>query len=109
NDTKYLLISLISLSEYLNIDDNGEFGDTSAIDSDALKVGLLIDLDAMREHRNSRETEFEINYIQWIQRRSIKLPDYIQDFIPVGRKIDDRKSTGLFFSALNDFLNDTFQ
>lgn len=109
DEKHYLLISLISLSEYINIDEHGEFRDTSAIDSEALKVGVLIDLDEMEKHHLSKTNDFEPNYIRWIQRRSGKLPDYIQEFIPVGKKIDDRKSTKDFFSALNDFLTSTFE
>lgn len=109
NNTHYLLISLISLSAYMSIDENSEFGDTSAIDSDALKVGVLINLSEMENHKKSKEVNFEPNYIRWIQRRSTKLPDYIQEFIPVGKKIDDKKSTNSFFSALNNFLKTTFE
>ncbi|MFA9499195.1 nucleoid-associated protein [Mannheimia sp. E30BD] len=44
NDTDYLLISLISLNKYINIDAQGEFSNVSVIDNDALKVGIKINL-----------------------------------------------------------------
>src|SRR5690606_32610531 len=106
---RYLLISLISLSDYQNIDDKGQFTDTGAIDAEALKVGLQVNLDELLSHHLSRETTYEPQYVRWIQRRAANLPDYIQEFVPVGKKIDDRISTKEFLSALTDYLSSTFE
>lgn len=102
----YLLISLISLNKYININAQGEFSDTSVIDNDALKVGLKINLTEMKGHYNaSNASQYTgTNYIQWIQRGSSKLPDYIQDFIPVGMKIDNTKTTLSLLKNVEKYL-----
>lgn len=105
NDTDYLLITLISLNPYLHINQKGELLDAAVIDKDALKVGVRIDLQAMQAHFSSPcVSDIQDPYIRWIERRGKKLPDYVQDFIPVGHRIDDKKSTGALLSAVNSFL-----
>lgn len=103
DNVDYLLVSLISLNKYINIDAQGEFSDTSVIDNDALKVGIKINLTEMAAHYVMPNGEQpKTYYIQWIQRGSTKLPKYIQDFIPVGERIDNSKST---YSTLKEVKN----
>ncbi len=108
NDIDYLLISLISLNKYINID-NGEFSDVDAIDNDALKVGIKVNLTAMKSHYDDPNNEPQNSYIQWIQRGSKKLPDYIQEFIPVSQKIDNTKATKNFIKYLQSYTEQTFE
>ena len=103
NGIDYLLITVISLSPYQRIDDQGELLEAAVIDKDALKVGVRIDLQAMQMHYSAQSDDDEL-YIRWIERRGKRLPNYIQEFIPVGRRIDDKKSTNDLLSAVNSFL-----
>lgn len=110
NDSDYLSISLISLNKYINIDTQGEFSDTSVIDNDALKVGIKINLTKMAEHYvlpNSEQPED--SYIQWIQRGRTKLPDYIQNFIPVGERIDNSKATSALLKNIKNYTASVFE
>jgi hypothetical protein len=107
HDTNYLLISLISLNDYLNINEDGELTDTSAIDQDAIKVGLRVDLDAMKAHFEQGK-DAVTPYVRWIERRSARLPEYIQDFIPVGSKINDTKATTELIREFDRYLQETF-
>lgn len=108
-EADYLLISLISLNKYINIDAQGEFSDTSVIDNDALKVGIKINLTKMAAHyAMPNDEEPEVCYIQWIQRGSTKLPDYIQDFIPVGERIDNGKTTSALLKNIKNYVATTF-
>ena len=107
HDTNYLLISLISLNDYLNINEDGELTDTSAIDQDAIKVGLRVDLDAMKVHFEQGK-DAVTPYVRWIERRSARLPEYIQDFIPVNRTINDKQATTELIKTLNRYLQETF-
>lgn len=50
----------------------------------------------------------EVCYIQWIQRGSSKLPDYIQDFIPVGERIDNSKTTTALLKNIKNYVATTF-
>lgn len=109
DDEDYLLISLISLNEYININAQGEFSDTSVIDNDALKVGIKINLTQMAKHYNMPHNEQpDTDYIQWIQRSKVKLPEYIQDFIPVGEKIDNGKTTSSLLKCLMKYTQSVF-
>lgn len=108
-EVDYLLISLISLNKYINIDAQGEFSDTSVIDNDALKVGIKINLTEMAAHyAMPNDEQPEVCYIQWIQRGSSKLPDYIQDFIPVGERIDNSKTTTALLKNIKNYVATTF-
>lgn len=110
DNVDYLLVSLISLNKYINIDAQGEFSDTSVIDNDALKVGIKINLTAMATHyAMSNNQQPEDCYIQWIQRGSAKLPDYIQNFIPVGEKIDNGKSTLSTLKSIKNYTASVFE
>ena len=107
NGREYLLITLISLNDYLNINEKGELTDIAVIDKDALKVGVRVDLRAMREHRRHAARPFDGQpYVRWIERRGRRLPDYMQDYIPVGVRIDDRKSTKDLVIALDRYLDE---
>lgn len=106
NGREYLLITLISLNDYLNINEKGELTDIAVIDKDALKVGVRVDLQAMRDHRHSTQPYEGQPYVRWIERRNRRLPDYIQDYIPVGSRIDDRKSTRELVAALDRYLEE---
>lgn len=110
DEVDYLLISLISLNKYINIDTQGEFSNTSVIDNDALKVGIKINLTQMAAHHSMSNDEQPDNYyIQWIQHGNAKLPEYIQEFIPVGEKIDNGKSTSSLLKNVKKYISDTFQ
>lgn len=109
DDTDYLLVSLISLNKYINIDAQGEFSDTSVIDNDALKIGIKINLTEMATHyAMPNNQQPEDCYIQWIQRGSAKLPEYIQDFIPVGEKIDNGKTTTALLKNIKNYVATAF-
>ncbi|HDR0626473.1 TPA: nucleoid-associated protein [Pasteurella multocida] len=107
-DKEYLLLSLISLNQSINID-NGEFIDTTMIDKDALKVGIRIDLKAMKYHFEHQTEAVDEPYIQWIERKKNKLPDYIQNFVPVSEKINDKVATTQFIEAFKSFSEQTFE
>jgi len=51
----------------------------------------------------------EIYYIQWIQRGKSKLPDYIQDFIPVGERIDNGKTTSALLRTIKNYTASVFK
>lgn len=106
NGREYLLITLISLNDYLNINEKGELTDIAVIDKDALKVGVRVDLQAMRDHCHTIQSDEVQPYVRWIERRNRRLPDYIQDYIPVGSRIDDRKSTKELVAALDRYLDE---
>ncbi|KGQ63152.1 nucleoid-associated protein [Gallibacterium anatis] len=109
-DNDYLLISLISLNKYINIDEQGEFSDTSVIDNEALKVGIKINLTEMSAHyAMTNDEQPETYYIQWIQRGHAKLPDYIQDFIPVGERIDNSRSTTATLKSVKNYIATVFE
>ena len=107
-DKEYLLLSLVSLNQSINID-KGEFVDTTMIDKDALKVGIRIDLKAMKYHFNHQTEAIAEPYIQWIERKKNKLPDYIQNFIPVSERINDKVATTQFINAFKRFSEQTFE
>ena len=107
NGREYLLLTLISLNSYLNINEQGELSDIAVIDNDALKVGVRVDLQAMKEHYHATPSFEAQPYVRWIERRNSRLPDYIQDYIPVGTKIDDRKSARELMVALDRYLDET--
>jgi nucleoid-associated protein len=108
SNTDYLLLSLISLNKYININTNGEFSNTSVIDNDALKVGLKINLVQMALHHANPNDPPQDNYIQWIQRGSSKLPEYIQEFVPVSEQIDNGKTTNLLLQSVMNYTESTF-
>lgn len=106
-DKEYLLLSLVSLNQSINID-KGEFVDTTIIDKDALKVGIRIDLKAMKYHFENQTEAVAEPYIQWIERKKNELPEYIQNFIPVSEKANDEATTQ-FINAFNLFSEQTFE
>lgn len=108
-DVDYLLISSISLNKYININEKGEFSNTDAIDNEALKVGLKIDLTAMTKHHNNQGETPADSYVKWVQRSKSGLPDYIQDFIPVSQRIDDSKATKSFLTYFQEYAETVFE
>ena len=79
------------------------------IDKDALKVGIRIDLKAMKYHFDHQTEAIAEPYIQWIERKKNKLPDYIQNFIPVSERINDKVATTQFINAFKRFSEQTFE
>ncbi|WP_037586148.1 nucleoid-associated protein [Stenoxybacter acetivorans] len=109
NGRDYLLLSLISLSVHRSINgETGEFINTNVLDYDAVKVGLSVDLRAMREHYENPNNYQGSSYVRWIERRNRKLPDYVQGFIPVAQHIDDKKSTEDVIKKTSKFIDETF-
>ncbi|AIZ78450.1 nucleoid-associated protein [Actinobacillus equuli] len=110
DEVDYLLISLISLNKYINIDSQGEFSDTNVIDNDALKIGIKINLTQMAAHYAMPNGDQPDNYyIQWIQRGNSKLPEYIQEFIPVGEKIDNGRTTSSLLKNVKNYTSEVFK
>lgn len=107
---QYLYIALLSLKDTITIDENtGQIIDTTNIDTSALKVACKINLDGMLHHFNNQGNhEFEPNnYISWIQKGHEKIAEYIQNFIPVGIRIDDKSATTKVMNSLIDFLKNS--
>ena len=49
-------------------------------------------------------------YVRWIEGRhaGLRLPNYIQDFIPVSSRIDDKKATTELICEFDRYLQETF-
>ncbi|MFA9499196.1 nucleoid-associated protein [Mannheimia sp. E30BD] len=62
----------------------------------------------MAKHYTTPNHENETYYIQWIQRGSTRLPSYIQDFIPVGMKIDNGISTSSLLKNIKNYTASVF-
>lgn len=107
DDEEFLLINILSLSEYQGID-NGVFTDQKSIDSKAFRIGILVNLTEMKEHFITANSSEDIpTYIKWISKSSTDNPTkYIQDFIPVANNINDRKSTNDLYSTLHNFIDE---
>lgn len=104
---QFLYIALLSLTDNITInEDTGEIIDTTTIDTSALKVACKINLDDMKHHfKNENNHDFEPNnYISWIQKGHDKIAEYIQNFIPVGIRIDDKSATTKIMNSLVSFL-----
>lgn len=108
NGNDYLYFALLSLADTITIDENtGNILDTTLIDGKALKVACKVNLTQMNLHATSYTDEnFEpVNYISWVQRGSgEKIVEYIQNYIPVMYRIDDRNATTKLMKTLTAFL-----
>lgn len=106
NGVQYLMFTLISLSNYLNIDEHGRIVDVTALDAKAIKVGVRINIVQLKNHyENQGNTSFEVgNYVHWIKRKNVDLPDYIQDFLPVSQAVDDGASTKKFKQHFDSYI-----
>lgn len=107
----YLYIALLSLKDNITIEEStGEILDTTSIDTSALKVACKIDLDSMKLHQsNITDDNYQpLNYISWVQKgKTEKIQEYIQDFIPVMVRIDDKTATSKLMRSLTSFLKDS--
>lgn len=108
NNMEYLYIALLSLTDSITIEEStGNILDTTLIDAKALKVACRINLTEMKEHAtNFTDINFQpSNYISWIQKGSSeKIVEYIQDFIPVMVRIDDKSATTKLMKVLTAYL-----
>ncbi|MBS7819034.1 nucleoid-associated protein [Wohlfahrtiimonas chitiniclastica] len=104
---EFLLINILSLSEYQGID-NGVFTDQMSIDNKSFRIGILINLTEMKSHFTMTDTTTEIpSYIKWISKSSTENPTkYIQEFIPVANNINDQKSTNDLYTTINNFIDE---
>lgn len=106
NDVSYLYMALLSLEDTITIDEKtGDIIDTSSINKKALKVAFKINLDKMKLHSAGGIGFKPENYVSWIQKGSDKIPEYIQDYIPVKYRIDDKKATSKLIRKLGEFLS----
>ncbi|HEY4543453.1 MAG TPA: nucleoid-associated protein [Tissierellaceae bacterium] len=105
----FLLINILSLSEYQGID-NGVFTSQMSIDSKAFRIGILVNLTEMKAHFTATNSTKDIpTYIKWISKSSTSNPTkYIQDFIPVADIIDDKKFTSDLFKTIHEFIEKEF-
>lgn len=107
NGNDYLYFALLSLADTITIDETtGNILDTTLIDGNALKVACKVNLTQMKIHANSTDPNFQpSNYISWVQRGSgEKIVEYIQNYIPVKYRIDDRNATTKLMKTLTVFL-----
>lgn len=96
NGINYLYIALLSLKDNITINENtGEILDIRHIDAGALKVACKINLDSLNKHKENNADEVSTNnYVSWIQKgKAQKIHEYIQDFLPVLVRIDDKSAT----------------
>lgn len=106
NDIDYLYMALLSLEDTITIDEiTGDIIDTSSINKKALKVAFKINLNKMRSHAIGGTSFKAENYVSWIQKGNEKIPEYIQDYIPVKYRIDDKKATTKLVKTLGAFLS----
>ncbi len=107
-DVEYLDIALLSLTDAITInEDTGEIIDTNHIDASNLKIACRINITKFQEHRykDSDSTYQAENYIQWIQKgASSKIPEYIQDFLPIRIRLDDTVATTKLMKSLINYL-----
>jgi nucleoid-associated protein len=105
-NVNYLYMALLSLEDTITIDEKtGDIIDTSSINKKALKVAFKINLDKMKQHASGGTSFKPENYVSWIQKGSDKIPEYIQDYIPVKYRIDDKKATSKLIKKLGEFLS----
>lgn len=108
NNQSFLYIALLSLTDSITIEEStGNILDTTLIDAKALKVACKINLSEMEKHALNLDNEaFEpSNYISWIQKGSTeKIVEYIQNFIPVKIRIDDKSATAKLMKVLTLYL-----
>lgn len=106
NDVEYLYMALLSLEDTITINEKtGDIIDTSSINKKALKVAFKINLNKMKLHASGGTGFKPENYVSWIQKGSEKIPEYVQDYIPVKYRIDDKKATSKLVSKLGDYLS----
>ncbi len=104
--TNYLYMALLSLEDTITINEKtGDIIDTSSINKKALKVALKINLNKMKMHAQGGANFKAENYVSWIQKGSDKIPEYIQDYLPVKYRIDDKKATSKLIKKLGEFLS----
>ena len=107
NGISYLYIALLSLKDNITInEDTGEILDIKHIDSGALKVACKINLDSLNKHKiNNTDDTVTNNYVSWIQKgKAQKIHEYIQDFLPVLVRIDDKSATTKAIVTLERYL-----
>ena len=107
-DVEYLDIALLSLTDAITIDEQtGEIIDTDHIDASNLKIACRINITKLKEHRyKSTDSTYQAeNYIAWIQKgTSSKIPEYIQDFLPIRVRLDDTVATTKLMKSLINYL-----
>ena len=108
---QYLYIALLSLTDAITINENtGEILDTNHINASALKVACKINITQIEEHKHrcSDEDYKAKNYVAWIQKgTSNKIAEYIQNFLPVMFRIDDKSATTKLMKALIQYLEES--
>lgn len=107
NGVNYLYIALLSLKDNITInEETGEILDIKHIDAEALKVACKINLDALSRHKeSSADNTVTNNYVSWIQKgKAQKIHEYIQDFLPVLVRIDDKSATTKAIVTLEKYL-----
>lgn len=107
NGIDYLYLALLSLTDSITInEDTGDILDTTLIDAKSLKVACKINLTAMQNHAESiDDPDFEpINYVAWIQRGKVKIVEYIQNYLPIMFRIDDKSATTKLMRTVHDYL-----
>ncbi|NRD69510.1 nucleoid-associated protein [Psychrobacter okhotskensis] len=107
NGINYLYIALLSLKDNITINENtGEILDIKHIDAGALKVACRINLDSLNKHKeNNLDDNATNNYVSWIQKgKALKIHEYIQDFLPVLVRIDDKSATTKAIVTLEKYL-----
>lgn len=108
---EYLDIALLSLTDAITInEETGEIIDTNHIDASNLKIACRINITKFKNHKyeNSESTYQAENYIQWIQKgTSIKIPEYIQDFLPIRIRLDDTVATTKLMKSLINYLDES--
>lgn len=105
---EYLDIALLSLTDAITInEETGEIIDTNHIDASNLKIACRINITKFKDHKykNLESTYQAENYIQWIQKgTSSKIPEYIQDFLPIRIRLDDTVATTKLMRSLINYL-----
>lgn len=108
-DVEYLDIALLSLTDAITInEETGEIIDTNHIDASNLKIACRINITKLQEHKyESLDSAYQAeNYIQWIQKgTSSKIPEYIQDFLPIRIRLDDTVATTKLMKSLINYLD----
>lgn len=107
NGINYLYVALLSLKDNITInEDTGEILDIKHIDAGALKVACKINLDSLNKHKiNNTDDTATNNYVSWIQKgKAQKIHEYIQDFLPVLVRIDDKSATTKAIVTLEKYL-----
>lgn len=108
---EYLDIALLSLTDAITInEETGEIIDTNHIDASNLKIACRVNISKLKDHnyKNSDSAYKSENYIQWIQKgTSSKIPEYIQDFLPIRVRLDDTVATTKLMKSLINYLDES--